>query len=38
MQYAVVPIVGLSGLVLWLQPAILKFLNRGRTPESAKKA
>jgi len=37
MQYAVVPIVGLSGFVLWQQPAVLKTLNRGRSPEPVKK-
>lgn len=34
-QAVVVPVVALSGLVMWQQPAVVKFLNRGRTPAKA---
>ncbi len=34
-QVVVVPVVALSGLVMWQQPTVVKFLNRGRTPAKA---
>lgn len=34
-QAVVVPVVALSGLVMWQQPTVVKFLNRGRTPAKA---
>ena len=34
-QDVVVPGVALSGLVMWQQPTVVKFLNRGRTPAKA---
>ena len=34
-QVVVVPVVALSGLVMWQPPTVVKFLNRGRTPAKA---
>ena len=34
-QVVVVPVVALSGLVMWQQPTVVKFLNHGRTPAKA---
>ena len=34
-QVVVVPVVALSGLVMWQQPAVVKLFNRGRTPIKA---
>lgn len=37
-QMIVIPVLVASGIVLWQQPLVVKWLNRGRSQEQAKNA